>query len=282
MCSVKIVTDSTSYITPAVLAKYQISEVSLIVNFDKRSFPENKEKNYHSFFEELKMSKIYPTTSQPAVGDFVETYRHLTDDGSSVISLHISGLLSGTVQAAKTAAGMLEDRDICVVDSMFTVTALGFIVEEAGKMASAGKNKEEILSKIEEMKNHTYLFFLVDTLEYLYRGGRIGGASALFGNLLQIKPILHVKDGLIDVLTKVRTREKAIRQLLLEVEKRIEGDGNKKRIGVLHVDNPEGAEHLKDLLQKKYSEVNSDFYAVGPVIGSHVGPGTTGIVITQS
>lgn len=279
--SVKIVTDSTSYLTPDVLEKYQISEVSLIVNFGKKSFPEGNEKDYHPFFEELKRSKIYPTTSQPAVGDFVETYRQLTDDGSSVISLHISGFLSGTMQAAQTAAGMLEERDICVVDSMFTVAALAFLVEEAGKMALAGKSKEEILIKIEGMKEHTYLFFLVDTLEYLYRGGRIGGASAIFGNLLQIKPILHVKDGVIDVLTKVRTREKAIRQLLLEVEKRMEGDWDKIRMGVLHVDNPVGGEHLKELLQKKYPGVNPDFYSVGPVIGSHVGPGTTAIVITR-
>jgi len=281
VCSVKIVTDSTSYMTPALLAKYQISEVSLIVNFGKRSFPENKEKDYHSFFEELKRSKIYPTTSQPAVGDFVETYRQLTDDGSSVISLHISGLLSGTMQAAKTAAGMLEDRDICVVDSTFTVTALAFMVEEAAKMALDGKSKEEILAQIERMKENTYLLLLVDTLEFLHRGGRIGGASALFGTLFQVKPILHLKDGIIDVLTKVRTREKAIRQLLLEVEKRVGDDWNKTRIGVLHVDNPVGGKHLKDLLQERNPEVNPDFYSVGPVIGSHVGPGTTAIVITR-
>lgn len=279
---VKIVTDSTAYLTPEVIKEYSIFEVSLIVNFGRWSFPEGKDRNYHSFYEELKGAKLYPTTSQPAVGDFVETYTQLTEDGSSVISIHISGFLSGTVQAARTAAGMLEGRDICVVDSLFTVTALAYMAEEAGKMALAGKSKEEILAKIDWMRRHTYLFFLVDTLEYLYRGGRIGGAAALFGNLLQIKPILHIQDGGIDVFTKVRTKEKAIRQLITEVEERVGSNWDKTRIGILHVDNPDGGMHLKELFQEKHPGIMPDFYPVGPVIGSHVGPGTTGVVITET
>lgn len=265
--------------TPDLLAEHQISEVSLIVNFGNKSFPESQEKDYHAFFEELRNSKYYPTTSQPAIGDFVETYRKLTDDGSSVISLHISGLLSGTVQAAQAAAKMLEDRDIYVFDSMFTVTALAFMVEEAASMASAGKSKEEILKHINLMKKNTHLLLLVDTLEFLHRGGRIGGAATIFGNLLRVKPILHLNNGIIDLLTKVRTKEKAIRQLLSEAEKRVAGDWSKTRVAILHVDNSEGGEHLKALLRQEHPELNPDLYPIGPVIGSHVGPGTIAILL---
>lgn len=279
--NVKIVTDSTAYLSLDLLKKYQITEVSLNVNFGDKSYPEAIKRDYHSFYEELKITKIYPTTSQPAVGDFEDAYRRLTDDGSSVISLHISGLLSGTLQSAHTAAGMLQDRDITVVDSMYTVAALGYMAKEAGKMALAGKSKGEILAQIEGMKKHSRLFFLVDTLEYLYRGGRIGGASALLGNLLQIKPILHVKDGSIDVFTKVRTREKAMRQLITEVENVVADEWNRVQIAVLHVDNIQGGEHLHQLLKEKYPEIKSEILPVGPVIGSHVGPGTTGIVLSK-
>lgn len=280
--SVKIVTDSTAYLSPAILEKYQITEVSLIVNFLGKSYPEAKERDYHSFYEELKKTKTYPTTSQPAAGNFADAYKRLTDDGSSVISLHISGLLSGTLQSARTAAGMLEGRDITVIDSLFTVGALGYMVEEAARMALAGKSKDEILAVIEGVRKHSHLFFLVDTLEYLYRGGRIGGASALFGNLLQIKPILYVKDGSIDVFTKVRTREKAIRQLMSEVENILSDDGDRMRIAVLHVDNIKGGEHISQLLKEKYPEIKTEILPVGPVIGSHVGPGTTGIVLSKT
>lgn len=278
---IKIVTDSTAYLSPAVLKKCQISEVSLTVNFGKDSFLEGAVKDYHDFYQKLRNSQIFPTTSQPSAGDFLSVYQKLTEDGSSVISIHISGLLSGTVQSARTAAGMLEGRDICVVDSLFTAAALGYMVEEAGEMACSGKSKEEILAKIEYLKKNTYFLLLVDTLEYLHRGGRIGGAAALFGNLFQIKPILYLKDGALDVLTKVRTREKAIRQLVKEAEERMGDSWENARIGVLHVDNPTGARHLTDLLKERYPGINPEVGQVGPVLGSHAGPGATAIVIKK-
>lgn len=279
---IKIVTDSTAYLAPEILEKYQIAEVSLTVNFGEDSFLEGAVKDYHPFYQKLRKSKMFPTTSQPAVGDFVKTYEQLTDDGSSVISIHISGLLSGTIQSARTAAEMLEGRDICVVDSLSTAAVLGYIVEEAGEMALLGKSKEEILTRIEYMKKNTHFILLVDTLEYLHRGGRIGGAAALLGNLLQLKPLLHLKDGSVDVLAKVRTKEKAIRQLIFEAEERVGNDWDKTRIGVLHVDNPDGAEYLLNLLKEKHPGINPDFYQVGPVLGIHAGPGAVAIVIKRN
>ncbi|WP_214659132.1 DegV family protein [Candidatus Formimonas warabiya] len=275
-------TDSTAYLGQDLMERYHISEVSLTVNFYGRSFPEGKERKYHDFYERLRHSKLFPTTSQPAVGDFVETYRRLTADGSSVISLHISGRFSGTAQAAHTAADMLEDKDICVVDSLYTVAVLGYMVEEAGKMAAEGKSKNDILARINFMRDHSHLFFLVDSLDYLYRGGRIGGAAALFGTILQIKPILYVKDGVIDVLTKVRTREKAVQQLMQEVAGQIQNMHVPRiRMGVLHVDDPAKGENLGFLLEQRFPGIKPDQFEVGPVVGSHVGPGSVGVAISE-
>lgn len=279
---IKIVTDSTAYLSKDLLEGFGISEVSLVVNFAGHSFPEGQERNYHRFYEKLRHTQEFPTTSQPAVGDFLETFRRLTDDGSPVISIHISSKLSGTVQSARTAAAMLVDRDISVVDSSFTIAAQLFFVEVAAKMAQIERSKAEILEQVEYMKNHTRLFFMVDSLEYLHRGGRIGGAAALFGTLLQIKPILHLQDGIIDVFTKVRTREKATTRMINEVLTILEHtDRQKLMVGILHVDNPAGAAHLKNLVAEKYPDLELGTFEVGPVIGSHVGPGSTGVVVTE-
>lgn len=282
MSMIKIVTDSTAYLPQSIIDNYNISVVPLVANYNGKIFPENQTSYYPWFFDRIRNSKEFPTTSQPAVGEFVKTYQDLTSDGSSVISLHISGKLSGTVQSAQTAASMLGDRDITVVDSLSTVGGLLFFVEEAARMASGGLAKEDILKQVEFMKTHTQLFFLVDNLEYLYRGGRIGGAAKLLGTLLQIKPILYLKNGVIDVFSKVRTRDKAVLKMISEIEEiNQRTDSHKLRIAVMHVDCPSGADYLKRLLAEKKPELRPESFFIGPVIGSHVGAGALGIVVTE-
>ncbi|MGI6065707.1 MAG: DegV family protein [Bacillota bacterium] len=282
MGKVKIVTDSTAYLPDEMIEHLGISVVPLLVNHEEDSFPENRDGDYHLFYTKLANSEKVPTTSQPPTGEFFEKYQQLTEDGSAIISIHLSGDLSGTVQSARTAAVMLPGRDISVVDSRFTVSAMLHIVQEAAEMAKAGYSKEDILEKINFMQKHTRLFFLVESLQYLHRGGRIGGAAALFGTLLQIKPILVVDEGMIKVYQKVRTKERAMQVIADEVESEIKkGRCQDFRIAVIHVDNPEGAESLKSLLQQKQPELKPDTFFVGPVIGSHVGPGSIGISITR-
>lgn len=283
MNRVKIVTDSTAYLTEEIIKKYDISVVPLTVNFDGCSFPENNIKDYHEFFQELRSSKKkFSTTSQPAIGEFVETFRRLTEDGSQVISIHISGQMSGTVQSARTAAAMLPDRDISVVDSLYTISALYYLAWEAAKMAMAGDSKELILEQIEQMREKSRLFFLVDDLEFLHRGGRIGGAAAVFGTLLQIKPILHIENGIIDVFRKVRTREKAVMFMMDELDALLEGrDISRVKVGTIHVDNLTGAKNLQEILVHRWPELKPDMFSVGPVIGSHVGPGSIGVIVTE-
>lgn len=282
MNRVKIVTDSTAYLTEEIIEKYDISVVPLTVSFEGYSFPENEIKDYHDFFQRVRNSKKFSTTSQPAVGEFLETFRRLTEDGSQVISIHISGQLSGTVQSARTAAAMLPDRDISVVDSRFTISALYYLVWEAAKMAMAGDSKELILKQIDQMREKSRLLFLVDDLEFLHLGGRIGGAAAVFGTLLQIKPILHIENGIIDVFRKVRTREKAVMFIMDELGVLLEErDLSRVKIGTIHVDNLTGAQKLQEILAHHWPELQPEMFSVGPVIGSHVGPGSIGVVITE-
>ncbi|MDD2498232.1 MAG: DegV family protein [Desulfitobacteriaceae bacterium] len=282
MGKVRIVTDSTAYLPDDIIEDFGITVVPLVVNFEKESFPENRDKDCHVFYEKLTNSEKIPTTSQPAVGEFFEQYKRLTQDGSSVISIHLSGKLSGTVQSARTAAAMLPERNISVVDSRFTISAMLYFVREAAAMANAGCSKEDILDKIAFMKSHTRLFFLVDSLQYLHRGGRIGGAAAVFGTLLQIKPILHLDEGIINVYRKVRTKEKAMQLIIDEIDREIKnGQCQDFLIAVIHVDNLEGADSLKSLLQQKRPKLQPDTFFVGPVIGSHVGPGSIGVSITR-
>ncbi|MGI6712725.1 MAG: DegV family protein [Bacillota bacterium] len=282
MSRIKIVTDSTAYLPQSSINNYDISIVPLVANYNGKIFPENQTSYYPWFFDRLRNSKEFPTTSQPAVGEFIKTYQNLTRDGSSVISLHISSKLSGTVQTAQTAASMLGDRDITVWDSHSTVGGLLFFVEEAARMASGGQSKENILKQLDFMKTHTHIFFLVDNLEYLYRGGRIGGAAKLLGTLLQIKPILYLKNGVIDVFSKVRTRDKAVLKMISEIEEiNQRTDSPKLRIAVMHVDCPSGADYLKRLLAEKKPELRPESFFIGPVIGSHVGAEALGIVVTE-
>jgi len=279
---IKIVTDSTAYLPEWMAEKYDISVVSLTVNYQNRTFPEKDVSYYQWFFDRLRNTKDFPTTSQPPVGEFVGIYRALTEDGSKVISLHISGKLSGTVQSARTAASILGDRDITVVDTCFTVGALLVFVTRAAEMARQGAGKEEILAQIEFMKNHSQLFFMVDNLEYLHRGGRIGGAAAIFATLLQVKPLLYLKDGIIDVFSKVRTREKALSRMVEEIDNHCKGkDSGQLIITVMHVDNPLGAEYLNQTLLNQWPYIDHPIFLIGPVIGSHVGPGAMGISLTE-
>lgn len=216
-------TDSTAYLPRRFREQYQVEVVSLLVNFESVSFPEEEiYGDYDPFYARLSRASSLPTTSQPSIGDFLQAYERLGGSVDSIISIHITEGISGTVKSAQAAARMLPGLDITVIDSRKTSIGLYMVVEAAAQAVAAGLEKEEVLAIICYVVEHSLVLFTLDTLEYLRRGGRIGGAASLIGNLLQIKPILFFnpgKNNIIDLYDKVRTREKALRRILEEMQK---------------------------------------------------------------
>ncbi|NLC07081.1 MAG: DegV family protein [Syntrophomonadaceae bacterium] len=273
---VGIVTDSTAYLPEDLLREHSVSVIPLAVNLEGLCFREGEMSN-SEFYRRLRQSKVLPTTSQPSLGEFVRTYEELGAIYESIISIHISGKLSGTVTAAETAKGMLPHLKIEVFDSLTTCTSLGFQVLAAAQAARAGRSKAEILQLLNWLRRNLRLLFMVGNLEYLHRGGRIGGAQALLGCFLEIKPILYMPEGRIDVFERVRTRPRAIKRMLEVLRQDLAGK-ELGQIAVLHVDAPGEVARLLDALQQEYPGLTIPVYEVGPVIGSHVGPDSVGLV----
>jgi DegV family protein with EDD domain len=213
------------------------------------------------------------------MGDFLQAYDRLAGKVSSIISIHLSAGISGTVQVARSAARMMPGVDISVVDSGAAAIGVYMMVDAAARAVAAGWEKERILQTLEYIKENRTLLFMPDSLEYLKRGGRIGGAAALLGTLLQVKPILYFnpdKNGIIDVYEKIRTREKGLQRILAELDKAYRQTPDLKT-GVVHVGAEAEGKALVQRIRGLYPELSPDLCPVGPVVGGHIGPGTLGI-----
>ena len=276
MAKIGIVTDSTAYLEPKYIEANDIKVVPLKVIFDDESFREGVDISNDEFFERLKEPGVFPTTSQPSSGEFLEAYQGMAGRYDALLSIHIAAGISGTVDSARTAAAEMGDYSIEIIDSRFTSIQLLMIIEELVKARDQGKDLDELKSLADKLIEESELMFLVDTLEYLRRGGRIGGAQAFLGSMLRIKPILYI-DGTIDAVEKVRGSHKALDRLVeLSAEKL---GGKKVKVGFTHVRDPE---RMQELLEKAKAALNCDPDAIvynetGPVIGAHTGPGTVGL-----
>lgn len=271
MSKIKIVTDSTVDLDQSLLEELEIEMIPLTITVDGQSYLDHVDYTSTQFVEILENAKEFPKTSQPAIGTFVELYERLGKEGYEVLSIHMTSGMSGTVRAAQTAATMV-DTKVTVVDSQYISTALNFQVIEAAKMAKEGATVEEILPRLEHIRNNSFLYIMVDTLEYLKKGGRIGKATAFLGSLLKIKPIAMLKDGALEPVTKVRSHMQVIKQMLKYVEKDSAGKVI-KGIGIAQLEAMELANKLKDsLLELRDDITNVPIYETGGVIGSHTGP----------
>ena len=266
---VRVVTDSTCDIPAHLVRDLNIAVVPLNLHFGTSTFRDGVDITPEEFYERLASYRGLPTTSQPAVGTFQEVYRELADAGHDIISIHISSKLSGTHASAQTAARSFPDLRINVIDSQFTSMAQGFLVIAAAEAALRGCDLDEVTRLVYEMIPRLHLYVVLDTLEYLRRGGRIGKASAFLGTLLHIKPIIKVKDGEVVPVEKVRTRSQALRRLV-ELTRQ---NGPLERLAVAHAASPLEAEHLVDQLSIFFPHEDVLIANVGTVIGTHVGPG---------
>jgi len=278
MNKIAFITDSTAYLSPAFVKENEITVIPLNLHWDDTNYRDSVNITPSKFYEMLAKSKTIPTTSQPTYGEFEVIIKELSQTNEAIIAVLISSGISGTVDSALMAQKHLSDIALEVVDSKTTSAGLALLVKALVGARSKGANSAEIVALANKIIDNMGIFFMVDTMEYLYKGGRIGGASRFLGSALDIKPILFLtKEGKIDALEKVRTKKKAVQRLMdLAVEK---AAGKKARVGVIHAQVPDDAEQVKQALAQRMDCVEMEVYELSPVIGTHVGPGTLGIAV---
>jgi DegV family protein with EDD domain len=274
MKKIKIVTDSTVDLAEELIEKYEIEVVPLSISINGETFLDRVDIEPAEFIQKMKESENLPKTSQPPAGVFLETYNKFADQGYAIISIHMTGGMSGTVDSARSAA-TLTDADVTVFDSEYISKALSFQVIEAAMMAQNGASKEEIIAKIQHVKKHTKLFVVVDTLENLIKGGRIGKGKAFIGSLLNIKPIASLEEGVYTPVTKVRSRAQAVKFLANTFAEDCFGK-TIKRVGITHADSLDYAKMLKEAIEKVsgFNKIEIDYTT--PVISTHTGQGALG------
>lgn len=278
---VAVVTDSTAYLPPGVADRYGIGEVQLHVALGGRTGAETVEVSPSDVADALRERRVQVTTSRPTPSEISAVYR--ATGATSIVSVHLSSALSGTYDAAVLAARQLAEDGVEVraVDSRSMVMGLGFAVIAAARAAADGADLGSVERRAREAAVDTDVLFYVDTLEHLRRGGRIGAASALFGAALAVKPLLHVANGEIAPLEKVRTTSKAIARLeQIAVERAGNGEVD---LAVHHLAAPERATELADRLRASVPGLRDLYLSeVGAVVGAHVGPGLLGVVVSRS
>lgn len=271
---IKIVTDSSSDLSTEEAKALNIHVIPLTITIGRESFIDGIDISSEEFIEKMQESHELPKSSQPAVGEFVKLYNELAADGSEILSIHLSGKLSGTVAAARTAAG-LADAKVTVIDSLFISKALSFQAREAALMANKGYDMEEIIEKLNHVRENTHLFVVVDTLENLVKGGRIGKGTALIGSLLNIKPIAILENGEYSPVAKVRSQTQAIKFMMKQFMTDITGK-TVKYAGIAHANGLEFAQLVKEQIESKTGFSSVEVCGTTPVISTHTGQGAIG------
>lgn len=282
---IRIVTDSTADLTPQLLQEFGVEDfvhvVPLTVHFGQEEFQDGVDLARDTFFEMLRTRTEMPRTSQPSPAAFVDVYREVSNPGDTVLSLHLSSKLSGTHQSAALAARQFSDRDIEVVDTRSVSLGLGLMVLAAAQAAKEGRSKQEILAELRKRIAAVRIYFVVDTLEYLQKNGRIGKAQAFVGGLLNVKPLLALEDGVVSPVEKVRGKAKAKERLLERVLEAVP-PGSVEMGAVLHAAAATEGEEIASRLDQLYGGFKFHVEELGPTVGTHAGPGTLGVVIFGS
>jgi DegV family protein with EDD domain len=276
MPKVAIITDSTVNLPQVYLDQYGISVMPQTLIWDNKTYRDLIDIQPREFYERLANSKTIPTTSQASPKDFKESYRQHLDQGSEILAILLSAKLSGTIQSAEQAKLEFPGAPIEIIDSDATSLALGWQVLATARAAAAGASYQECMAVAHQAKQNSGVYFVVDTLEFLHRGGRIGGGARFLGTALNLKPILELRGGRIEPIERVRTQKKAFLRLLELVAERLSGR-QQIRLGILDANNPEAAQYLREQIEQIFHPEEIIQNPVSPVIGAHAGPGTIGI-----
>ncbi|PIC99532.1 MULTISPECIES: DegV family protein [unclassified Sporosarcina] len=274
MKKIHIVTDSTADLTDEVIAQYNIHVVPLTLIVNDKSYIDGVELQPEEFLNLMRDAKELPKSSQPAVGVFQTLYDELGADGSQIISIHMTGGMSGTVKSAETAA-RASDADVTVIDSMYISHALSFQVLEACRLAEEGKTVAEIVEAIDHVRKSSSLFVVLDVLDNMVKGGRIGKGKAMFGSLMNIKPIASLKDGVYSPVAKVRSHKQVVSYLFDEFKKETAGKVIRS-VGIAHANGLAMAEPLKSKIEEMGIHVMLTFTT--PIVSTHTGEGAIGFM----
>ena len=270
MSKIKIVTDSTSYISKEYAEGENIEVVPLNYIFGEETYKEGFPGEFDEFFQKLESTKLFPTTSQPSAGEFVDAFESGLKDHDEIVAILLSSKLSGTYSSAMLARNILEDKSITIIDTETSASNLRFLVEDAVEMVKAGKTAEEIKAFINEKKDRMKVYLTADTLEYLSRGGRLSTLQSKVGNLLNIKPIIQLKDGELSLLEKTRGKKKALVGIIEKIPETVE------KISICYTLNKDEAEEIQESVKKQFPNARVTIDGLGPVIGAHLGPKAIG------
>jgi DegV family protein with EDD domain len=278
MRPVAIVTDSTHYLPSALLAEHAIHPVSLYVSWGEGEHRESELSSYDDFYERLRTARDLPTTSQPSIGDFTDAFEPLLAAGHDIVAIHIAGGISGTAGAARQAKGLIDERGgegrIEVIDAKTACGGLGCMALAGAAAARAGRDIDAVVAHVEAAREELKIWFCIDTLEYLRRGGRVGLAQAWLGGALKIKPILSLEYEIVPV-ERVRTAGRAFERMVEYMRSRL-AEGADGWV-IQHIQAPEQAERLVERGRAIFDSEPLFVSEVGPVIGTYTGPGLIGV-----
>lgn len=279
MKRVVVVTDSSATVPANLAERLNIRVVPIVLAISGFVFQDGVDITAPEVYRLLRDGKHAPTTSAPSIGDFLRVYAAAAQEASGIVSIHLSPKLSATYSAASAASELVEDVPIRVLNCRTAAMGQGFVVLEAARKAAEGASMEAVAARAHEVAAKMNVLATIGTLEYLHRSGRIGGAAALLGTVLQIKPVLYLADGHVDVFARPRTKSKAVRIMLDQIAE--QANGQPLHVAVLHADVPEEAERLRQEISEEFRCDELYVTELTPVMGAHTGPGVLGVAFYE-
>lgn len=277
MSKIAVITDSSAYLPPDLVQRHDVHVIPQVVLWGSQALLDGVDIAAEDFHRRLSQARELPTTTQPNPDDFLKLYETLAESYCGILAVLISSQLSGTVNSAKASAEQFDKVPLRIVDTLSTSMGLGLPVLAAARAAQDGCSLEEAEQVARAVAARTKVVFVVDTLEFLHRGGRIGGAARLLGTALQMKPLLHLCEGRVDALERVRTNRRALNRMLDLFSEEVQG--RPVRAAVMHADSLEPAKSLRDRVAERFNCLELHITDLSPAIAAHVGPGTLALAI---